>query len=144
MKRWLVIAVSIIILGIIGGILGYKYVYNKPHRNYEKATPDYMVSSEELFIEYNDSKAEAEKKYNGKVLEISGILSAIENPDSLSILVFALRQGMFGDEGIRCTLLPKYNEQANALTLGNRIAIKGYCAGYNDIDIILEKCSILQ
>jgi len=144
MKRWLFFVVLIIILGVIGGILGYNYVYNKPHRDFEKATPDYTISSEELFNEYIDSRTDAEMKYNGKVLEINGVLSTIESPDSLSILVFALRQGMFGDEGIRCTMLSKYNEQAIVLKSGNRVTIKGFCTGYNDIDIILEKCSIVQ
>lgn len=144
MKRWMFIVTSILILGILGALLGYKFIYNKPHRNYETASVDYAISCEALFAEFINSRAEAENKYNGKVLEINGILSVVENPDSLSIVVFALQEGIFGDEGIRCTLLSNYRDKTKSLQAGDRVTIKGYCTGYNDTDIILEKCSLIQ
>lgn len=143
MNKWVIIIGTLLILGIIGGIVGYKYVYNKPHRNYETAVADYSVSCEELFTSYNSSVSEAETKYNGKVLEINGVLSEIEAVDSLTIVVFSLQEGMFGDEGIRCTLLSNYKKAAENLVVGKRVTIKGYCTGYNDTDVILEKCSII-
>jgi len=142
MNKWIKIGTVLALLAIIGGGLTYKYIYNKPHRDFEKAEADYFVSYREVFNAYNNNRSDADKMYTGKVLEIEGILTGVETPDSLTILVFALTEGMFGEEGIRITMLPKYNEQAQALQTGDNIKVKGFCAGFNDTDVILEKGSI--
>jgi len=143
MKTWMKILIGLALIGIIGAGLGYKYIYNKPHKNYEKAETDFIVSSQQLYSEYKISKNEAEQKYNGTVVEVSGILDKIETPGSMTIAVFVLEEGMFGDEGIRFTMLPKHSD--NLLTYERKeIKLKGYCTGYNDTDIIFEKCSIIK
>jgi calcineurin-like phosphoesterase len=143
MKTWLKVTLVIIILGIIGAGLGYKFIYNKPHRNYEKAKPDHVVTAELLFQEYRNEKQAAEQQYNGKVVQVSGTVSAVETTDSLTIAVFVLDEGMFGDEGIRCTMLPNYKEKIHAFE-GKEAIIKGYLTGYNDTDVILEQCSLVN
>lgn len=143
MNKWLKIFIGLVLIGIIGAGLGYKFVYNKPHKNYEKATPDYGLTIHELFWEYRDGKQDAEQKYNGKVIVVAGKLDKVETIENLTIAVFSLEEGMFGDEGIRCTMLPKYADNIISYT-GKNIKIKGYCTGYNDTDVILEKCSIIQ
>lgn len=144
MNKWTKIIVTLILLGILGGAAGYFFVYNKPHVNYEKARADFSLTGEELFRMYSAHKLQAEMTYNGKVLEVQGRVSTVENPDSMTVVVFALREGMFGDEGIRLTMLENYREKANALKRGDVVTVKGYCTGYNDTDIILEKCSIIH
>jgi hypothetical protein len=58
-------------------------------------------------------------------------------------MVFVFDEGMFGAEGVRATFLPKYNEKVKNLILGASVTIKGYCTGYNETDVILEKASII-
>jgi type II secretory pathway pseudopilin PulG len=142
MKKWLKIIIALGIIGIIAAGLGYKFVYNKPHKNYEKAEPEYTMRADKIFAEYKSAKKEAEQKYNGRVLLITGELSKIEKPDSLTIAIFVLDEGMFGDEGIRFTLLPNHSSDIHSF-VNKEVAIKGYCTGYNDTDIILEKCSFV-
>ncbi len=144
MNKWVKIAIILVIVGAVAAGLGYKFVYNKPHPNFEKATPDYSLSSSDLFSSYLSDRVNAEQKFNGKVLEVEGEFSNLETPDSLTILVFSIQEGFFGPEGIRCTLLPKYGEEAKKLVPGSKVTIKGFCAGYNDTDVILEKCSIIK
>ena len=98
----------------------------------------------QLFSEYRNNRTSAEQTYNGKVLEITGDLSYTEQADSLIIAVFAIEEGMFGDEGIRCTMLPGHQEKTKTLEPGINVTLKGYCTGYNETDIILEKCSIIK
>jgi hypothetical protein len=143
MKTWMKIFLVLIALGFIGAGLGYKFVYNKPHVNYEKADADFTLEGSELFSQFNSSTSQASERYTGKVLEITGKLNSVETPDSLTIAVFALSEGMFGDEGIRCSMLPNYS--ANISTyIGSEVKIKGYCTGYNETDVIMEKCSIIN
>jgi hypothetical protein len=143
MKTWKKILVVLIALGITGAVLGYKFIYNKPHRNYEKASADYSLIGSELFSQFKTSTQQASERYTGKVLEISGRLSNVETPDSLTIAVFTLAEGMFGDEGIRCAMLPNHAQNISQY-IGTDVRLKGYCTGYNETDVIMEKCSIVN
>lgn len=143
MKKWIKILVIMGVAGIIAAGLGYKFIYNKPHKDYEKAKAEFSITGESLFNDYRSDRASAEQKYNGKVLEVSGILNKIDRPDSLTIAVFVYEEGMFGDEGLRLTMLPNHSDKIKPY-LSKNIKIKGYCTGYNDTDIILEKCSIVK
>jgi hypothetical protein len=55
-----------------------------------------------------------------------------------------MSEGLFGDEGIRCTMLSKFNEKAKDLVDNTNVKLKGYCTGYNDTDVIIEKCIIVE
>ncbi|MBN2172625.1 MAG: hypothetical protein JW731_00745 [Bacteroidales bacterium] len=143
MKKWILITTAILILGIIGAVLAYKFVYNKPHIDFEKATPDFILPAMEVYNSYKISRHEASEKYTGKVLQVTGTLSKIETPDSLTIAVFAIEEGMFGDEGIRCSMLEGQASKIQDLA-GNEVTIKGFCTGFNDTDIIMEYCSLIE
>ncbi len=143
MNKWLKIFIGLVLIGIIAAGLGYKFIYNKPHKDYAKARADFSLTSQELFAEYQNDRQVAEHKFNGKVVEISGLLNNVETPESMTIAVFAIQDGMFGDEGIRCTMLPDFAENITPL-VGKEVMIKGYCTGYNDTDVILEKCSVIE
>ncbi|MCB0806877.1 MAG: hypothetical protein KDC05_13855 [Bacteroidales bacterium] len=142
MKNWHKILLGLFILGIVGATLGYVFIYNKPHRDYEKAKADFSKTAEAFFEEYKNDKDQAQQTYNGKVLEVTGKLTHVETADSLTIAVFALAEGLFGDEGIRCAMLPNHAQKVKDLE-GRAIVLKGYCTGYNDTDVIMEKCSVV-
>lgn len=143
MKTLMKVALVLVVLGIVGAGLGYKFIYNKPHKNYEKAAADYSLAGLELFSQFKSSTQQASDRYTGKVLEITGKLNSVETPDSLTIAVFAMAEGMFGDEGIRCAMLPNHSQNISQL-VGSEIRLKGYCTGYNETDVILEKCSLVN
>jgi hypothetical protein len=144
MARWLKIVIILIILGAVSAAGVYFFIINKPHPDFEKMSPQYSLVGQELFNSYKTHKAVAESKFNGKLLEISGPVSAIETTDSLVIVVMAFGEGDFGTEGIRCTVLKKYQDDAKRLVSGGNIRIKGFCTGYNDTDVILEQCSLIS
>jgi hypothetical protein len=144
MKTWVKVILGLFVVGIIAAVLVYIFVYNKSHPDYEKMKPDYSLSASELYNSFKANTTGSERKYNGKVLALNGTLTKVESTDSLVIAVFVFNQGMFGDEGIRCTMLPKFNEEAKKLQPGNVYNIKGYCTGFNDPDVILEQCSIIK
>lgn len=143
MNKWLKIIITLAVIGIIAAGLGYKFIYNKPHTNYENAKPDFSITCNDLFANYRSGRETAEQKYNGKVLLISGTLNKVEILDSLTVAIFVLDEGMFGDEGVRMTMLPNHANNINSY-LNKTITIKGYCAGFNETDIIMEKCSIVE
>lgn len=142
MKLWkknltILFCTTILIFGAV-----FLYNYYKPHPNYAELSPVYSLKVESLFESFQTNAQLSSEKYNGKMIEISGIVSNIENSGDLFIIVFELKAGIFGAEGIRCTLLPIFNSQAESIKALDSITIKGFCAGYNEVDIMLNKCSI--
>jgi len=142
MKKIFKIGGILAIIGILAGVYVWFFVYNKPHRDYEEAKADYVLSAKECFANYNENNGAID--YNGKVLQLTGVASRVETIDSLTMIVFVFGEGMFGEEGIRCSLLPSHVEAANHLDFSKEITIKGFCAGYNDTDVILQYCSIIN
>lgn len=138
-KKYLIVF-SCIILVSLGTV--FLYQYYRPHPNYAELDADYSLKVEFLFESFQTNAQLSSEKYNGKMIEISGIVSNIEKSEDLIIIVFVLKAGIFGAEGIRCTLLPVFNTQARNISPSDTITIKGYCAGYNEVDIMLNKCSI--
>lgn len=134
----------LLVVAIAAAILIYIFVYNKPHKDYATATPDYKMSAIELYNEFKMNQEAASSKYNGKVVQVSGPLHSVENADSLMIAVFSFEQGMFGDLGIRCAIIPSHSKEVMAITPGTNVAIKGLCTGYNDSDVIMEHCSLVE
>ncbi len=138
MKKILLI---VVIIALAGGLYGWFFVYNKPHTNFENSKPDFKLSAQQLFNDFSGGKGES---YNGKVIEINGTAQKADISDTLVTLVFVFNEGMFGDEGIRCLFIPKFYNRLKAITYPAPVTLKGFCAGYNDTDVILEHCSLIK
>ncbi|MEI6433376.1 MAG: hypothetical protein WCP32_00930 [Bacteroidota bacterium] len=143
MKTWIKVLLVLIVLSIIGAALIYKFVYNKQHPDYENIEASFTMSAKDLYQEFKKNPYTSAKLYNGKIIAITGILSKVETADSLVTAVFVFKQGDFGDEGLRCTMMKKYNKEAIKLQPDGEVRIKGYCTGFNDTDVVLEKCSLI-
>lgn len=144
MKKLLKILLVLIVLGIIGGVAGYHFIYNKPHPNIEKQKPDYKLTAQNLFDAYRNDESGASEKYNGKVIEITGYVTAVERANDLIIAVFGLDEGIFGVEGIRLTMLDHHSEAIENHNLSGKITIKGLNDGYNDPDVVIRQGSVVK
>jgi len=144
MKTWIKILLGLLVVGVIAILLVYKFVYNKQHPDYENAEPAFTVTALQLYEAYKGNKDAASAMYDGTMIALLGKLSKVEAADSFVTAVFVFNQGDFGDEGIRCTVLKKFNTEADKLQPDGEVKIKGYCTGYNETDVILEKCSIIN
>jgi len=146
MKRKTIIKIfaGLFLVGLISAGLVFKFVINKPHQDYEKSKPEFIVSAAELFDSFRSDREKAEAKYNGQVVLLFGTLDKIENDGSMVTGVFVFNQGMFGDEGIRCSMLPRHAVGLADIPEGSEIRLKGHLTGYNDTDVIMESCSIIR
>ena len=131
-------------VGVIALILVYVFIYNKPHPDFEAIKPDFTLNAADLYNSYITDRKSSEEKFNGKVIELQGTLSKVEATDSTVIAVFVFNQGMFGDEGIRCSMLKNYHDETRSLLPQSQVRIKGFCSGYNETDLILEQSSIIK
>lgn len=143
MKSWLKILIALFLLGVIAATFVYFFIYNKPHKDYLKAKPEVFVTAAELYDAFINDPDGSQQFYNGKVLQIEGRIDDIESSGEMLIIVFIFEDGAFGPEGVRCTMLPEFNEEARGKQIGDYVTLKGLCTGYLG-DVILEKCSFVE
>jgi hypothetical protein len=142
MKKWLTIVVVFIVIGSVSSVLIYKFVYNKPHPDFTKEEVTVRLAANDLYDAYVQDKQVADSLYTGKMMEIYGTYTSLEEEAAEKVIVFVFETSMFGDAGIRCVLLD--GQEGDNLQEGAEVQIKGYCSGYNETDVILEKCSIIK
>jgi len=143
MKSWIRIVLGLLIVAILTGIYIYFFVYNKQHPDFESEPAVYSLNAGTVFRSFRNNPEAASRIFNGKMIGLTGPVSAVEQTDSLVTVVFVYGQGLFGDEGIRITMLPGNREKALGLSLGAVVTVKGYCTGYNETDVILEQGSVV-
>lgn len=134
----------LVFAGVLIACLVFYFMYNKPHPDYEKMEAEFTLTASDLYTAYSANKTEAGKRFNGKVIAVNGAVSKVEISDTLVVCVFVFKQGMFGDEGLRCTMSPSYNKEAKTLLPGKEVNLKGFCSGFNDTDVVLDKCSFVK
>jgi len=144
MKNWIKIISLLGTIGVIAALLVFYFLYNKPHPDYEKMDGIYTVAASDLYKSFTVNKTEAGSKYNGKVVAVTGRITKVETSDSLTTCIFVFENGMFGDQGVRCTVLSKYGGEVTKILPGSDVKLKGFCTGFNDTDVILDKCSIIN
>ena len=133
-------ALIIIVIGVVSVLL---YI-NKPHPSYEKLKAEFTLTPKVIYDEFKANGKATGLKYNGKMIELNGVVSKVEASDTLVTVVFAFTQGLFGDEGVRCAMLSKFNKDSKDFKQGDKIDLKGMCQGFNDTDVIFEKCSLIK
>lgn len=121
-------AIFILGLGIIL-VFGYNYFY-KDHRNIENETPDFIVTSNSIFLEYSQNQQSSESKYLDKTIEVTGVITELNNND------LTLNNKMF------C----KFNRTLTTIKLNDRVKLKGRCIGYDDLleQVKLDQCNIIE
>lgn len=119
----------IVIVAVIGGFFGYKYIMTGGERNIESEKSVFVVSSLTVFNEFSENSELATSKYLNKAVEISGKITSIS--PNLIIL----------DEKISCQFQIEQKE-----VVGSQIVIKGRVTGYDDLleELKIDQCLILK
>lgn len=124
----------LLLLGLAGwGIL----TVFKPHRNVASDKAVASLPAENLYHEFEAGESLANKKWVGKVIEITGTVSSVS--DAGNYISINLRAT--DDAGINCSVLKKDLAAENRPKTGTRVTIKGKCTGFL-IDVNLVDCII--
>jgi hypothetical protein len=126
-----------LVLLCLAGLGIYKVM--KPHHNAEYENTEATLSAKDLYNEFQNDEIQAGKKWTGKVIEITGVISSVsENDKYVSILL-----GVTAEGGINCSILKKDLKSGDSFRVGENITIKGKCSGFlmdvNLVDCVIKK-----
>ena len=128
-----------IILGTIGGFLGYK-MYNTPHIDVLKSSTEISISANKILDEFSLNETAANKKYLEKVILIKGEISEIKIEREKGIITLKTNDNI---GSILCHLSTEATKKMGTLKNGETVSIKGICTGFL-MDVILVKSEIIN
>lgn len=108
----------------------------------EKAEPAMKVEAKKIIKDYEDNEAAADGKYNGKVLEVSGVIEKVDtdmwNDDEYVVMV-----GAGGNWDFLTVDCPGQSADAvSALKKGDDITVVGEFDDGGDLGVTLKDCTV--
>lgn len=148
MKPYLKLSLIAVVITLFGIFMGAWSVYFKPHRDIRTTAPDYILTQDGLVKEFTENDSLSNKKYSGKVLEITGHFHKMEGTDTSATLVMDNQ----GSWIISASFLADDIPSIKSLKAGDLVRIKGLYDGYLEEDIEfmipgsiqLSKCSLVK
>jgi hypothetical protein len=105
-------------------------------RRIVSVAPDAKLSADMLWKDFEAGMPEATRRYHGRALVVSGIVTRVNTSVTQVSLFFA----QAADRGILANLL---DDQAAAIAKaaapGQRMTLKCFCEGF-DVNVILKSC----
>jgi len=100
------------------------------------------ITSYQLFSEYEANDIAADKKYKGKVLQVSGSVGDISR-DILDSIYVTLKTGEFKIFSIQCFFADSFEDEAAKLRPHQFLTIRGRCDGKFG-NVMLKDCIIVR
>jgi hypothetical protein len=148
-KRTIRIGLSIMLIGLLIAAIVVIYMFNKPHLDIATEKSEFSLSAAQLYNEFKTNESSANKKYldkaNGRVIQVSGIVSEI-NKGEHGGLTLSINEQSMKEGGISCSMDSTYIERASKLKVGDKVVLKGECTGYIELtsEVDLNKCVIIE
>ncbi len=115
------------------------YKVTMPHLNASGVRAVATLSAPNLYYEFLNSENNANKKWLGKVIEVSGRISSVNESGSY----ISLNLKGSSDGGVNCSFLKKDLDPGEKYSTGDSITIKGKCTGFlmdvNLVDCVVKK-----
>jgi hypothetical protein len=137
-KKYTLFSIAVIIA--IAGIYGYNE-YNRKPAYLSDIKPQIIVSVDSIVAAYLNDETNANKKYLGKTILVSGNVAEINNQQDTLVNVFLGNTD--GINKVSCLLDKKQLENLKYCNIGKPISIKGICTGFLT-DVELNRCVIIK
>ncbi len=134
------IIIGLLVLGLLGGIYVWFFVYNKPHKDIANAEADIKIEASVLSQEFKRNLDSAKLKYADKVIEITGEADFINTDDSLSTIGFNEDMNFY----ISVELLETDKRELEKIKLGDKITVKALFVGYLEEDPTMDLPNEIQ
>lgn len=130
-----------VFLAIGVGLYAYKE-YNRKNIDLADTKPAFVMSESDLIKEFSQDQNASNKKYLGKIMELSGNIKKIDTDENgFHTIILGSSVNM---NSVRCSIDSSFNKEAHDLVIGSPITIKGICTGFNADDLGLGSDVILN
>lgn len=137
--------IALIVFVLAAVIVGYFYVTSEINRkspSMANSPEDFVITSTELLDEYQTNPADADKKYLGKIILLSGNIKALENSEKgFYTLVLGDSSSM---SSVRCSMDKSIALNVSELPIGAAIVLRAECTGFNPDDLGLGADVVLN
>ena len=103
------------------------------------ATPDYVLSANKLFKEYDKNSVAADAKYEDKIVVVSGTIQSI-GKDIMDTAYLVIGGTGFLD-GVQCMLPTGQESLVARVSKGQYVTLKGKVSGQIMGNVIVNNCS---
>lgn len=126
---------------LVGGLLAFKFMVPKGPLDIHSAPTELTINASSLYADFETDETTANGTYAGKVMEVSGSLSAITKDDDGQYAISLSADSPMGQ--IVCNLSSTEPKPPSETTIGQSITIKGVCTGYL-FDVVLDNATIIS
>ena len=113
------------------------YLFTKKTPSLHKVEPDYVMTANILYKEFEINERSSLSKYESKVLQVTGKVLMVTQTDSISNIILEAEDALMG--GVNCS----FNKLENNFIKNDIVTLKGRCQGYLT-SVILNNCVIVK
>ena len=130
-----------VFLGLAVVVVFGIYLYNKPHKNVSRSTPDFIVDAKTLFTEFEEQEEASNTKYLDKVIQVTGVVREVVADDEGRVSVTLDTGNDF--MGVICELQETSKLRKEDFQAGQELTFKGLCSGML-MDVVLSRCVLIS
>jgi hypothetical protein len=122
-------------------VAAYAYrEYTRKPKNAGELSVDYTLTADELVAGFAENEEAGIKKYNTKVIEVTGEVSSVTKNEKKTDVLLSTEDPL---SGVNIQLIPDEGEKAQKLKEGMKVTIRGICTGKLS-DVELNKGVIIK
>jgi hypothetical protein len=142
-NKKIVFRLIVIVVFLILGVALYAYKeYNRKNVDLAGTKAAFTLTDIQLINEFTQDQNTSNKKYLGKIIELSGNIKKIDtDANGYHTIILGNAVNM---NSVRCSVDSAFNKEAHNLSIGSTVVIKGICTGYNADDLGLGSDVILN
>ncbi|HEX3007015.1 MAG TPA: hypothetical protein VHO90_05305 [Bacteroidales bacterium] len=134
-KTTYLIAGLVVIAVVI--LLAWKWAFRPSESSVGSHKAEISMQASDLVMEFTTNEESANSKYLNKIIELKGIVNAVEVKDQ-EVTVYLRKEKDLS--GVLCSFDKTAIDPA-VIKKGEEITIKGLCSGYL-MDVVFNKCAI--
>lgn len=138
-RRSLRLLIAIILLGFIGAISIWLYVFKKSDLSVASRSVEVEITVNELVRQFESNEEIANKEFLDKIILVIGNVESV-NEDSLGVSIYLKDPDEIA--GVLCSF-SSGSIDIKAISEGETLKVKGLCSGYL-MDVVLNKCSMVE
>jgi tRNA_anti-like len=119
----------LLVLVVIAGGAYYGYMeYNRTNKDLSKVKPDIITTAPDIIKEFQDNDTAANKKFLGKIVELSGNVKKLEKDEQGDYTV--VLGDAFSLSSVRCLSDSNHRNEFSVIKENSTITIRGACTGF--------------